>query len=88
MLHSDKRTLDRRYQVFISSTFKDLAEERKKAVQVVIERGHIPIAMERFSAKDESDLKVIKQAIASCQIYILLVGHRYGELVPGEDRRI
>src|SRR6266404_4322936 len=82
---SDVQNIDRRYQVFISSTFKDLEDERKKAIQVVVERGHIPIALERFSAKDESDLKVIKKVIADCQIYLLILGHRYGELVSKKD---
>lgn len=78
-------TADRRYQVFISSTFRDLADERKAAVEAVFERGHIPIALERFSPADESDLHVIHKAMASCQVYILIAGHRYGDLVPDRD---
>jgi hypothetical protein len=74
--------IDRRYQVFISSTFRDLADRRKDVIQVIFERGHIPIALERFSAADESDLRVIMKAVSACQIFILIVGHRYGELVP------
>ena len=76
---------DRRFQIFVSSTFRDLREERKKAVEVVFERGHIPIALERFSAENESDRKVIERAIEDCQIYLLLLGHRYGELVPDTE---
>src|SRR5262245_50959004 len=76
--------IDRRYQVFISSTFSDL-DERKAAVEAVFERGHIPIALERFSPADETDLQVIKNAMKDSQVYILILGHRYGELVPGLD---
>ena len=77
--------LDRRYQIFVSSTFRDLAAERKKAVEVIFDRGHIPIALEGFSARNAGDREVIESAIQDCQIYLLIVGHRYGELVPGED---
>jgi len=76
---------DKRYQVFISSTFADLAEQRKQAVEVVFERGHIPIALERFAASNESDLEVITRAIQDCQVYLLILGHRYGEIVPDRD---
>lgn len=76
---------DRRFQIFISSTFEDLKNQRKEAIEVIFERGHIPIALERFSAANESDLEVIKSAISTCQVYILILGHRYGEIVPGRD---
>ena len=77
---------DKRFQVFISSTFKDLSEQRKQAVEVIFEQGHIPIALERFSPANESDLSVIKKAISECQIYILILGHRYGELIPETNK--
>ncbi len=77
---------DRRFQIFISSTFEDLQEERKKAVEVVVDRGHIPVALERFSASNDTDLEVIEKAIKSCQVYLLILGHRYGEVVRGRKR--
>ncbi len=76
-------TPDRRYQVFISSTFRDLADERKAAIEAIFETGHIPIALERFSPADEGDLEIIKQAMSDSQVYVLIIGHRYGELIPG-----
>ena len=76
---------DRRYQIFISSTFEDLKAERKAAVEAVFQRGHIPIALENFSPSDESDLQVIKRAMKDCQVYIAILGHRYGTVVPGKD---
>lgn len=84
MAHEIKK-MDRRYQIFISSTFRDLDKQRKKAVEVIADWKHIPIALERFSAKDESDLEVITKVIADCQIYLLILGHRYGEIVPGQN---
>lgn len=79
-------TTDRRYQIFISSTFKHLAQERKAAIEAVFERGHIPIALERFSPSDASDLEVIRRAMSDSQVYILIVGHTYGELSPDGKR--
>lgn len=76
-------TTDRRYQVFISSTFSDLRDERKAAIEAIFDRGHIPIALERFSPANESDLQVIQSAMASSQVYVLILGHRYGDIVPG-----
>lgn len=76
---------DRRYQIFISSTFGDLRAERKAAVEAVFESGHIPIALENFAPSDESDLQVIKRAMGECQVYIAILGHRYGSMVPGKD---
>jgi Domain of unknown function (DUF4062) len=76
---------DRRYQIFISSTFEDLRAERKAAVEAVFERGHIPIALENFSPSNESDLQVIKRALKDCQVYVAILGHRYGSMVPGKN---
>ena len=76
---------DRRYQIFISSTFNDLKEERKAAIEAVFESGHIPIALESFSPTNDSDLQVIRRAMADCQVYIAILGHRYGSIVPGKD---
>ena len=76
---------DRRYQVFVSSTFRDLADERKAAIEAIFEAGHIPIALERFTPADEGDLEIINRAMGDSQVYVLILGHRYGELVPGKD---
>ena len=76
---------ERRYQVFISSTLKDLANERKGAMEAVYERGHIPLAFENFSPADTSDREVIERAIRESQVYLLILGHRYGKLMPGDE---
>jgi hypothetical protein len=62
----------------------DLADERKAAVEAVFERGHIPIALERFSPANATDLEVIKKAMSDSQIYILILGHRYGDIIRGQ----
>src|ERR1041385_5012512 len=76
---------DRRYQVFISSTFSDLQDEHKAAVEAVFERGHIPIDMARFSPATASDIHVIRKAMSGSQVYRFILGRRYGEIIPGRD---
>lgn len=69
-------------QVFISSTYKDLIEERQAAVEAVLKADHIPAGMELFKAGDESQLTVIKNWIDQSDIYMLIVGGRYGSIEP------
>jgi len=75
---------DQKYQVFISSPFKGLEAQRKAAVQAVVNWEHIPIALEGFSAKAQKDIEVINKSIEDCQIYILILGHRYGSIINEE----
>lgn len=50
---------DKKLQVFVSSTFTDLKEERQAAVEAILSSGNIPAGMELFSAGDESQMTVI-----------------------------
>ena len=70
--------MDKRYQVFISSTYADLKEERRSVIQAVIELDCIPAGMELFPAADEEQLNFIKRVIDDCDYYLLIVGGRYG----------
>jgi Domain of unknown function (DUF4062) len=76
----------RKLQVFVSSTFKDLIEERQTAVQAILEAGHIPAGMELFTAGDESQLKIIKRWIEESDVYMLLLGGRYGSIEPNSGK--
>ena len=49
--------MDKRYQVFVSSTYADLKEERKAIIQTLIELGCIPAGMELFPAADEEQFE-------------------------------
>jgi hypothetical protein len=72
----------RKYQVFISSTYTDMREERQAAVEAVLMAGHIPAGMELFAAGDETQLEVIKRWIDDSDIYVLILGARYGSIEP------
>lgn len=74
--------LKRRFQVFVSSTYTDLREERQAAVEAILSAGHIPAGMELFAAGDESQMEVIKQWIDESDVYLLILGGRYGSIEP------
>jgi len=54
--------MDKRYQVFISSTFADLKEERTKVFQTIMQLDCIPAGMEMFPAIDEEQFNFIKMS--------------------------
>lgn len=72
--------MDKRYQVFISSTYADLKDERSKVIQTLMEMDCIPAGMEIFPALDEDQFNFIKKVIDDCDYYIVIIGGRYGSL--------
>lgn len=70
--------MDKRYQIFVSSTFVDLQDERSKVMQTLMEMDCIPAGMELFPAADEEQLNFIKRVIDDCDYYLLIIGGRYG----------
>lgn len=70
--------VDRRYQIFVSSTFADLQEERQAVMQALLSLDHFPAGMELFPASDEDQWALIKGVIDDSDYYVLVVGGRYG----------
>ncbi len=70
--------MDKRFQVFVSSTYADLKEERQHVIQALMEMDCIPAGMELFPAADEEQWKFIKKVIDDCDYYLLIIGGRYG----------
>lgn len=71
---------DVRYQVFVSSTYEDLREERQQATQAILEMNHMPSGMELFPASDLSQWELIKTVINESDYYVVIVGGRYGSI--------
>ncbi|MGB4876761.1 MAG: DUF4062 domain-containing protein [Candidatus Competibacter sp.] len=69
-----------KYQIFISSTYEDLKQERDEVIKAILEMGHIPVGMEMFSAADEEQWKLIARQIDQSDYYIVIVAHRYGSV--------
>jgi len=74
--------MEKRYQVFVSSTYADLQEERRNVIQTLMEMDCIPSGMEIFPAADEEQWEFIKRVISDCDYYILIIGGRYGSVTP------
>lgn len=72
--------MDKRYQVFISSTFTDLKDERQAVLKAILELDHMPAGMELFPAADASAWQLIKDVIDASDYYVLIIGGRYGSL--------
>ncbi|WP_225087763.1 DUF4062 domain-containing protein [Pectobacterium colocasium] len=75
--------MEKKYQVFLSSTYTDLVEERESIIKAVLELYHIPIGMEMFSAEDEDQWEIIRRTIEVSDYYILVLGLRYGSKTSG-----
>ena len=72
--------MEKKYQVFVSSTYTDLIDERKEVIQALLELDCIPVGMEMFPAADDDQWSLIKRLIDDCDYYMLIVGGRYGSL--------
>jgi len=67
-----------KHQVFVSSTYKDLIEERKEVIHALLELDCIPAGMELFPATDEDAWSLITEVIDDCDYYILILAGKYG----------
>src|ERR1700730_2626217 len=77
--------MNKRYQVFVSSTYDDLREERSEVMRALLELDCIPSGMELFPAADEDQWTLIKEVIDDCDYYVVIIGGRYGSLQAGID---
>jgi hypothetical protein len=71
-----------KYQIFVSSTYEDLRDERNEVIKACLNMGHIPVGMEMFNAADEEQWAVITRTIDQCDYYVVIIAHRYGSTTP------
>ncbi len=72
--------MNKRYQIFLSSTFKDLENERILLTQTILRKGYYPAGMEWFPGIDEEQFEYIKQVIDDSDYYVILLGGLYGTI--------
>lgn len=72
--------IDRRHQVFVSSTYLDLVEERSEVMQALLELECMPAGMELFPAANDTQWEWIKKVIDESDYYIVIVSGRYGSI--------
>ena len=72
--------MEKRYQVFISSTFADLEDERKGVMEANIELDCFPAGMEMFPASNKEQFAYIKSVIDESDYYVIIVAGKYGSI--------
>ncbi|WP_353560863.1 DUF4062 domain-containing protein [Pyruvatibacter sp. HU-CL02332] len=72
--------MEKRYQVFVSSTYADLKDERNEIIRTLLNLDCIPAGMEIFPASDDEQWRFIQGVIDDCDYYIIVIGGRYGSL--------
>lgn len=71
---------DKIYQIFVSSTFKDLEEERQEVLAAIIESGNMPVGMEYFPSTNATPFDYIKKMLEKVDYYILILAGKYGTI--------
>ena len=77
--------MERKYQVFISSTYEYLKTERQAAISCLLDMNCIPVGMEQFPASSLSQWEYIKKMIDMSDYYLLIVAGKYGSIDPEEN---
>ena len=77
--------MNKKYQVFISSTYTDLIDARAKVRDAILSMYHFPVGMELFGAANEEQWQIISETIDSSDYYVLIIGQRYGSLIEEES---
>jgi hypothetical protein len=72
--------VERRYQVFVSSTYTDLIAERSEVMQALLELECMPAGMELFPAATETQWGWIRKVIDESDYYLVIVAGRYGSV--------
>lgn len=73
--------MDKKYQIFISSTYMDLQDIRSIAFTAILEMGHIPVGLDIFTTpEDFSTEKYVSKYIDASQLVVVIIGSRYGTI--------
>lgn len=72
--------MDKKYQVFVSSTYEDLKSERSAAYSCLLDNNCIPVGMEQFPASPLSQWEYITKMIDISDYYLLIIAGRYGSI--------
>lgn len=79
---SKMSTDQRRFEVFVSSTYADLREARQRVTMTLLECDAFPTGMEIFPAADDDAWTLICRIIDRCDYYLLVIAGNYGSVNP------
>lgn len=76
--------------VYISSTFNDLKNFRQAVINCIVSLGdyYQPVSMEFYDAEDIHFVEKCLNDVEACDIYILVLGKRYGYIPKGFSKSI
>lgn len=77
---------ERKYSVFVSSSFRDLEDHRRDVIESLNKEGHFPIAMEFFNSDYRRNKEFIRDEISKCDIFAVFVGVISGSEVDPDVR--
>jgi hypothetical protein len=69
-------------KVFVCSTYSDLTEERKAALNAIRRLQHQHDSMEYFGARSGQPIQTCLDEVRRSDVLVVIVGHRYGTMVP------
>lgn len=72
--------MEKIFHVFVSSTYVDLIDERKRVSEAVAKAGYVAEGMEIFPASSQKQMDFIERVIDRCDYYILILAGKYGSL--------
>ena len=75
-------------KVFISSTFIDLQDYRRAAIDMVNRLQGQPLAMEFFGAQPKEPTAVCEEEVRACDVLVGIYAHRYGFVPAGQQKSI
>lgn len=75
-------------QIYISSSYSDLIEERQAVVDVLVSRRHQPRGMEQYHADPTPPLDLCVKDVQDCTYYFGIFAFRYGSCPKGSAKSI
>jgi hypothetical protein len=72
-------------KVFLCSTYADLVDERQAVLDAIGDLKLQHEAMEFFGAKPDRPIDACLAEVAKSNVLVVIVGHKYGSLVPGRS---
>ena len=69
-----------KYQVFVSSTYTDLIDERFAVIQCLLNNDCIPVSMEQFHGVPVSQWEYITKMLDNSDYYVLILAGKYGSI--------
>jgi putative nucleotidyltransferase with HDIG domain len=75
--------MDTPLRVFLCSTFTDLTDERKSVLEAIRRVQLQHDSMEFFGARAKVPIKTCLEEVRKSDVLVVILGHRYGNLVPG-----